>query len=435
MKLNFYLIGKTEGKERAVYAYVKPLKSDQRRYTVHTGLFLKSENWDSERQESCSKGKHKYFDYQNFNLILNRFRERITRAVTDIIVQNPEATFEQISKALDQEFRSKNSPEAEAETEKRRIFEKAIFDFMKYQEIQHSLSAVKKYKNFFNVIRDFQETERIKLTFDSFNLDLDDRLTRFLITKRKYSNNTVFKFYGFLKTFLNWANSRELTTNQKHSQFKKKQVDTEVIFLTRDELQRLMDHPFTEKYLERVRDVFCFACLTGQRYSDIASIKREAIKGNIWSVFTQKTQNYLQIPLNKEALQILEKYKDQEKPLPMISNQKMNKYLKEALEKAGIDEPVKTVRISGSERTQEFRKKFEVIGTHTARRTFITLSIEAGIPPEAIMKITGHSDYAMMKKYLKITDSFVQKEFKKFGTYLNLSEEEEQNQIIQLNHK
>jgi len=435
MKINFYLIGKSKDQPKAVYAYVKPLKNDPRRYTVHTGEFIKPEFWDSKNQETHSKGKYKYFDYLNFNLRLNRFKERITMIISEIKVNEPEATFEQISQALNKELNVKKLSQLNESQVKSEAFKQAKINFLKYQEIHNSKSAIQKYKSFFRTLEEFEQGENTEITFDSFTLDLDDKLTGFLIRKKKYSDNTIFKFYGFLKAFLNWAYSRELTTNQKYNLYKKKGVEKDVIFLTKEELQIFMEFNFSEKYLERVRDVFCFACLTGQRYSDIASIRRESISGNVWKVFTQKTRDYLHIPLNSEALAILRKYQANVKPLPVISNQKMNVYLKEALKIAGINQPVKVVRIAGNQRKEEFKKKYEVIGTHTARRTFITLSIEAGIPPEAIMKITGHSDYAMMKKYLKITDNFVQKEFKKYANYLNVSQTAEENILPLTNHK
>jgi len=435
MKINFYLIGKSKDQPKAVYAYVKPLKNDPRRYTVHTGQFIKPEFWDSNNQEAFSKGKNKYFDYMNFNVLLNRDKEKITMIISEVKVNNPKATFEQISQALNAEFHKESFSPLNDSQAKSETFRQAKIDFLKYQEIHNSQSAIQKYKNFFKILTELEEEENIKINLESFTLDLDDKLTGFLIRKKKYSDNTIFKFYGFLKAFMNWAYSRELTANQKFNLYKKKGVEKEVIFLTKAELQIFMEYNYTEGYLERVRDVFCFACLTGQRYSDIASIRRESISGNVWNVFTQKTRDYLQVPLNREALAILEKYQENEKPLPVISNQKMNVYLKEALKIAGIDQPVKVVRIAGNQRSEEFKKKYEVIGTHTARRTFITLSIEAGIPPEAIMKITGHSDYAMMKKYLKITDNFVQKEFKKYATYLNDTQTAEENILPLTNHK
>ena len=161
-----------------------------------------------------------------------------------------------------------------------------------------------------------------------------------------------------------------------------------------------------------------FQCFTGPRYSDILSLKKEDIRAGTWHLRQQKTKNITQIPLNKYAISILAKYPDYE--LPVISNQKMNKYIKELCELAGIDETITIVKYRGNKRIEETKKKFEVVGTHTARRTFITLSLRKGMKPEVIMKITGHKSYKMFQKYLKIADDHTRKEmFEAWGEPLH----------------
>ena len=128
---------------------------------------------------------------------------------------------------------------------------------------------------------------------------------------------------------------------------------------------------------------------------------------------TQKTHQIIDIPLNGFALSILAKYSEYPNPLPVISNQKMNRYLKELCKEAKIDSIIKIIKYKGNERIEETFKKYEVIGTHTARRTFISLSLEKGMKPDVIMAITGHKTYRMMQKYLKIADDFKRDEMDK----------------------
>jgi integrase len=100
----------------------------------------------------------------------------------------------------------------------------------------------------------------------------------------------------------------------------------------------------------------------------------------------------------------------------------MNDYLKELCELAGIDDTVKTVKYKGSERIETTYKKFEVIGTHTARRTFVSLSLQKGMKPENIMAITGHTTYRMMQKYLKIDYGHLREEMDKvWGSSLRIA--------------
>ena len=128
---------------------------------------------------------------------------------------------------------------------------------------------------------------------------------------------------------------------------KLKSSEQKIIFLTRDELQRIRDLeiPETKNYLERVRDVFLFCCFTGLRYSDVYNLRKSDIKDGQIEITTIKTHDYLVIELNDHSRAILEKYEDVhfegDKALPVISNQKMNTYLKELGKLADIDEPIK----------------------------------------------------------------------------------------------
>lgn len=174
-----------------------------------------------------------------------------------------------------------------------------------------------------------------------------------------------------------------------------------------------------------MRDVFCFCCFTGLRYSDVArlrlsDVKREA-KPPYISIVTKKTTARLHIELNKYALSILDKYKDLELPkdraLPVISNVKMNEHLHEAAEIAGLDEPIRVVSYHGSVRTEEIVEKYALLTTHAGRRTFIVNALRLGIPAPVIMEWTGHSDYKAMKPYIKIVDAAKVENMDKFNSY------------------
>ena len=99
------------------------------------------------------------------------------------------------------------------------------------------------------------------------------------------------------------------------------------------------------------------------------------------------------------------KYTDDERPLPVVSNQRMNEWLKEVAYLAGIDTPVTTVAYRGAERIEQTRPKYELIGTHTGRRTFICNALAMGIPAATVMEWTGHSDYKAMRPYIRIADT------------------------------
>ena len=89
---------------------------------------------------------------------------------------------------------------------------------------------------------------------------------------------------------------------------------------------------------------------------------------------------------------------------PIITNQKFNTYLKELAQIAEIDEPVRETYYKGNERIDIVTPKYALLGSHTGRRTFICNALALGIPPQVVMKWTGHSDYKAMKPYIDIAD-------------------------------
>ncbi|HEX8326654.1 MAG TPA: hypothetical protein VF629_03875 [Hymenobacter sp.] len=97
----------------------------------------------------------------------------------------------------------------------------------------------------------------------------------------------------------------------------------------------------------------------------------------------------------------------------LITNQKLNEYLKELGQLAAINEPFELIRYRGGKRETTTMPKWEKMGCHTGRRTFVTLSLERGLRPEIIMKFTGHKDWKSFQRYVNITDSAVEREFRR----------------------
>ena len=106
---------------------------------------------------------------------------------------------------------------------------------------------------------------------------------------------------------------------------------------------------------------------------------------------------------------------EENKVLTIITNQKMNDYLKELAELAGIDWPVRQTCYRGNERIDEVTPKYALLGMHAGRRTFICNALALGIPPQVVMKWTGHSDYKAMKPYIDIADDIKANAMSKFN--------------------
>ena len=166
----------------------------------------------------------------------------------------------------------------------------------------------------------------------------------------------------------------------------------------------LTGHPEKEK----TRDMFCFCCFTSLRYSDMQNLKWANVSEDSIAVVTKKTSDALIIDLNKYSKAILDKYRKrrgiEQKVFQDKSPQKMNIRLKEICKMCGIDTPIVVTEMYGSERKEIIVPKYELITTHCGRRTFISNAIIMGIPPNIVMKWTGHSDYKAMLPYIAIAD-------------------------------
>lgn len=251
------------------------------------------------------------------------------------------------------------------------------------------------------------------------------RLFHNYLIHNHYNNSTIRKIFKSVRQFIRWLieNNYDVGDAEQYTMRLKGISDNHiVVYLTWKELLQLYTMPISEKYLEHARDVFCFCCFTSLRYSDVANLRRSDVKENTIEVVTQKTAEPLSIDLNNYSRSILDKYKDfkfeDDIALPVITNQKMNSYLKEIAKKAELNTEIRKVHYSGSQRIEKVYKKWELITTHCGRRTFIVNALYLGIPAEVVMKWTGHSDYKAMKPYIAIVDDLKSREMQKFNTGL-----------------
>lgn len=228
-----------------------------------------------------------------------------------------------------------------------------------------------------------------------------------------YADNTIGGFIKKLKCVLRAAESRGYPVNPayKSTEFKaQSSIDVDTIYLTREEVERFEKVDLTQKEdgknLELARDIFLVGVWTAQRVSDYNNLKPENIKVvdnngtpmTYISIHQQKTGRLVEIPCNAKVREILNKYP---KGLPHLSDQKINKYIKDIGKMAKIDEVVEVKGSRGGQVIKEYYKKYDLICTHTARRTGATLMYLDGIAIYDIMKVTGHKSVTTLEKYIR----------------------------------
>lgn len=393
-----------------------------KRIEFTTGYRIDSAKWDADKQRvknGCSNKLKQSASEINASLL--EYYTEIQSIFKRFEVEDVMPTPEQIKEA----FNALHKPVSEEPKPKKEAlpcdFFQVFDDFVEDCGRQNNWtdSTFEKFAAVKNHLTNFRE----RLTFEFFDERGLNDYVGYLRDVKEMRNTTIGKQLSFLKWFLRWAFKKGVHQNNAYDSYKPKLKSTQkkIIFLTWDELNRLREFkiPSNKQALERVRDVFLFQCFTGLRYSDVFNLRRSDIKGDHIEVTTVKTSDSLIIELNKHSKEIIEKYKDvafeDGKVLPVITNQKMNDYLKELAELAGIDEPVRQTYYRGNERIDEVTPKYALLGTHAGRRTFICNALALGIPPQVVMKWTGHSDYKAMRPYIDIADDIKANAMSKFN--------------------
>ena len=391
-----------------------------KRIEFTTGYRIDAEKWDTDKQRvrnGCTNKLKQSASEINASLLgyYTEVQEIFKKFEVEEIMPTPEQikeAFNALHKPIEEVKPRKSTPNA---------FYKVFDEFVRDCGRQNDWtdSTYEKFAAVKNHLMNFRDG----LTFDFFDeKGLNDYVT-YLRDVKEMRNSTIGKQLSFLTWFLRWAFKKGLHQNKAYDSYKPKLKSTQkkIIFLTWEELNKLREFeiPAAKQALDRVRDIFLFQCFTGLRYSDVFNLRRSDIKGDHIEVTTVKTSDSLIIELNNHSKAILDKYKDvafeDDKVLPVITNQKMNDYLKELAELAGIDEPVRQTYYRGNERIDEVTPKYALLGTHAGRRTFICNVLALGIPPQVVMKWTGHSDYKAMKPYIDIADDIKANAMSKFN--------------------
>jgi integrase len=420
--------GKTDKEGKAPIRLVYQLQG-QRKF-LPTTLKCLPVNWNAKEQQAVffnrkeAKKAAPGIDYEllltetqvnDFNKDLSDYEQDIRNVEDRFRLDGVTYTLSMVLETL----ATKKKPEAKKEEAGKNVVA-FIHQFVKDAEASHKYRTLQVYTGLATHLSEYQKLSGKKATFEKLDIPFLRGFHGYLCSDRtviregktvevKAMNNiTAAKQISTLKTLLNYARiDYRIEVNQSYRDFTvtRKDGNFEVITLAWDEFQTLFNLDLTgNKKLAQVRDVFCFSCTTGLRYSDLAQLGREHIRGGTIKMTAAKTGQKLDIPLNEYSAAILEKYKDVHRPLPVISNQKTNDYLKELCERAGIDTPIEIVREYGTKKVATVYKKYELISVHVGRKTFTSLSLENGVAPQDVMSLTGHTQWRSFKRYVEISE-------------------------------
>lgn len=219
------------------------------------------------------------------------------------------------------------------------------------------------------------------------------------------SENTTAKFIQFFRRIIIIAKNNGWIQIDPFANYSIRLKRVDRGYLTKEELTKIMQKEFSTKRLEQVRDIFIFSCFTGLAYIDVKNLTENNIitsDGKQWiCTHRQKTDTAVNVPLLKIPAAIIEKYKDvryKSQLLPVLSNQKLNSYLKEIGDLCGIHKN---------------------ITFHLARHTFATTTTLAnGVPIETVSKMLGHTNITTTQIYARITNDKINRDMQKLSDRL-----------------
>ncbi len=234
----------------------------------------------------------------------------------------------------------------------------------------------------------------------------------YLKTERGCSNNTTVKYIKNFKKIIQICLDNRWIIESPFVKYKGKIKEVERVYLTEAEIQSIIEKDFKTERLSLVRDIFLFSCFTGLAYIDVKNLTKShisiGIDGEKW-IFThrQKTETASKIPVLPVSQMIIDKYENhpqcnnEDKLLPILSNQKMNAYLKELADICNIDKE---------------------LTFHIARHTFATtVTLTNGVPIESVSKMLGHKNLRTTQHYAKVLDRKVSEDMKLLKEKLSFS--------------
>lgn len=271
-----------------------------------------------------------------------------------------------------------------------------------------SLAQLKKYNVVLKKLIAFQLYKRKKYRLE----DIDEKffldLVIYLRMRHNLYDNTLSSYVATIKTFMRWSKNKGFKVKDDYQRVRIKTHSTDDIALTQEEVSQL-EEVSLKGAKDRARDLFLVGIYSGQRFSDYSKIQKANLRDGMLIIRAKKTRHISKVPLSEKLENILEKY-DWE--LPLISSQKFNPHIQQICKIIGMTQEVLKISYQGNKVKKETKPKWKMVGSHTARRTFITIASEKGMSDHYIMTIAGIKDPNTLNKYKKDNDKVMSEQFK-----------------------
>jgi integrase len=399
-------VSKRDGKPPV---YVQYNYSRDKRILINTHRRTELKFWDFENDAL----RRSHPKYDSINRHIKKIKLEIESIVSNAMDEGTEPSPEYVLN----EYYGVN--QEQNQTGRKDLFE-YFEDYIKAKSPRVSKHTINDYHALKKHLKGYERWSRSKLEFKSINYSFYQKFMKYLSHdavkpdgEKGLAVNTIGKTLRNLKIFSRDCVRKNIIDPIDTSGFKVYQEEVENIYLTEKEITAIYKLDLSEdNKRERIRDLFVLGCFTGLRYSDLSNIKPANVKGDFIHLRQGKTMNHVVIPLNDSAKMIIRKYNG---GIPEgIHMNDFNKLIKDIARDAGIDEEIIIIQKRGAERIESMYKKFELIASHTCRRSFCTNEYLKGTPTLFIMKISGHRTERNFLKYIKVDEEVAARKMLEF---------------------
>ena len=393
-----YIISKRVTKDGTTPLYVCYNYSRTKRTLIATGFNINPEHWDNKKKwikRACPQ-------FDEIDLVLTKITSKLGEILayaTDNVI-DPTVDYILLELEKNKEYIQRSSRINLFDTLEVYIEEKAP---------HVSKDQVKDYKTLKKHLTNFKQYSSQPISFKNLNLKFYNELMEYLSYKAVKPDgsiglvtNSAGKVVRLLKGFVNFQISKGVIPNIDMKCFKVVQEETDAIYLSEKELAVIYSLNLShDNELEEIRDVFIVGCFTGLRYSDLSSLNPEHIDlvNECIHLKQRKVHKSVIIPMIDYVPDILKKYNYE---LPKYHRNRFNERIKEVGKIAKLTQKIEVVRKKGSTRVSSVSPKYELISSHTCRRSFCTNMYLSGFPAEELMKISGHTSTSAFMRYIKV---------------------------------
>ncbi|WP_100612966.1 site-specific integrase [Confluentibacter lentus] len=390
--LHFYAKSTKANTNGLLPIYVR-LTVDGKRLEFSTKKFVEKSKWSSE----LSKMKGTTEEARSINSYLDLMKSKVLDAQMELLHRNETLSIEN--------FKSKLLGTEERQRMLVPIFQDHNNKIKELVGKEYAPGTLERYTTSLKHTIEFMQWKYNVSDIDITKIDhafITD-YEFWLRSVRNCANNTAVKYIKNFNKIIKICLANEWLEKNPFANFKSKVKEVERIYLTEEEVQAIIEKEFKTERLSLVRDIFLFSCFTGLAYIDVKNLTKShisyGIDGEKW-IFThrQKTESASKIPILPLTQMIIDKYSDnpqcfnEDKLLPILSNQKMNAYLKEIADVCEIEKE---------------------LTFHIARHTFATtITLTNGVPIESVSKMLGHKNLRTTQHYAKVLDRKVSDDMK-----------------------